>query len=655
MRTVAIGFLLLSASLGFGDRPYQDLHIPQLIEGTHFNLRLHPGQHSFWDKATTKTYSYNKEPFWGPTLVLNKGDEVSLQVTNELSEPTTVHWHGMHLPAKEDGGPHQLIPPGGIWTSKFKVTNNASTYWYHPHPHESTQKQLTLGAGGLIIVRDPSEAKLKLPRTYGVDDIPLVFTSRRFTKTNEFRYFGDSDKYGDYLLCNGTLDPQVKLPAQWVRFRILNAEVERGYILGFKDNRDFYQIGTDGGLLDKPTKHKRLSLMVGERAEIMVDLSHDPVGTSLDLYSYNSNQPFGFPGGEPGYYSPNGSYLNNSDFKLLHIKVSSPIAKHSALLPSRLVVNKLLSENDASIHRVIHINGGGPPDKEFQFGGRYFDMDRVDQVIKVGTTECWKVSNDQVFGHSFHIHDVQFNLLERNGVPVAESERGWKDTVYVPREGSVKFVCRFEDFASDRYAFMYHCHMSNHEDGGLMGQFLVVKDPTKLSQGADGYVHLGHSVSKAQIDASGRLAHRKIEYSYQQLSVKPKLLYFIERDCPCSRDAATYINHIALSFGDRVTVNGYIDGSAADATQWSKGVFAKFPVFPDPKLKTAKRYRQKYSASMILVNNQGFIERAYPGYSLGWLREICAKLNGMTKLARHLSFDGAPKNPRAGCVLVMNK
>ena len=209
-------------------RPFQDLWIPPAIQGKSFNLTLSGKTHSFWKGATTTTYGFNEAYFWGPTLIFNQGDKVQINVKNELAESTTVHWHGLHLPAAMDGGPHQSIEAGGTWNPSFIVKNNAGTYWYHPHPHGATQKQLTLGAGGLIIIKDPIEAALPLPRTYGVDDLPIVLTSRRFYHNDQFSYDGNNDKYGDYLLTNGTLDAQTSLPAQVVRLRILNADVERG-------------------------------------------------------------------------------------------------------------------------------------------------------------------------------------------------------------------------------------------------------------------------------------------------------------------------------------------------------------------------------------------------------------------------------------------
>ena len=451
-------------------RPFQKLRIPEAVTGTNFNLSVHKSTKSFWKGATTATFAYNNETFWGPTLILKKGDTVQMNVRNELDEPTTTHWHGLHLPAATDGGPLQVIPAGKTWSPSFKVTNNAGTYWYHPHAHETTQKHLTMGAGGLIIVKDPIEAALPLPREYGVDDIPLVLTSRRFHLDDQFSYDGDNDKYGDFAFANGTLDAEVGLPAQVVRLRILNAEIERGYDLGFSDNRTFYLIATDGGLVDKPIPVTRMKLMVGERIEVLVDLGRDKVGSSVDLMAYNAGQPFGYPGGEPGTRPPNGGYLNNINFRLLHINVTPRTAKAITTLPATLVKNRLWTESDATQQRTIRISGGRPL---FNFDDKPYARNVINQTISLGAVEQWTIRNNNIFGHTFHIHDVQISIISRTS-GVQDYERGWKDTLYVPRGESVSFIAKFDDYASDTDAFMYHCHMSNHEDGALMGQFIVV-------------------------------------------------------------------------------------------------------------------------------------------------------------------------------------
>lgn len=454
-----------------GDTVYNALYIPPTLSGTNFNLTLAKTSKQFFTSGNaTPTYAFNGQSFWGPTLIFNKGDEVTLNVTNSLADTTTVHWHGFHIPPVMDGGPHQKIAPGTTWSPHFTVMNNASMFWYHPHLHEKTYQHITMGAGGLIIVKDAAEAALALPRTYGTDDIPLVLTSRRFNSDKTFDT--TVHDYGDYSLVNGTLYPQISLPQQYVRLRILDAEIERAYNLGFSDNRTFYVIGNDGGLLDAPVPETRMVLAVGERVEILVNLGGDKVGSSLSLMAYNSGQTFGFPGGEPNQSGETGSLLNDKDFQLLKINVSASTTGAITALPPSLVTNTYLQASDATKSISTEINGG-QGGSNFYFDNNYYNYNTINHTIPLNAVVNWTFSNGQIFGHSIHIHDVQFKIISRSSGPVASYEQGWKDTYYIRLGETVSVVAKFNDFADTAYPFMYHCHFANHEDGGLMGQFLV--------------------------------------------------------------------------------------------------------------------------------------------------------------------------------------
>jgi bilirubin oxidase len=460
-----------AASSGSGGSAptYNPLWIPDTLSGTTFDLTLSETTKQLVPGAASKTYGYNGADFWGPTLVMNKGDTVQMHVTNDLIDETTTHWHGFHIPAAMDGGPHQVIPPGTTWSPSFEVKNKAGMFWYHPHLHMMTKAQLLYGAGGLIIVKDPEEAALALPRTYGVDDIPLVLTSRRFQDDNQFDL---AAAYGDYLLTNGVMHARVDLPAQVVRLRILNVETERSYNLGFSDNRTFQVIGTDGGLVNAPVPVTRVKLFVGERVEILVDLSGDAVGAALDLQAFNGGQPFGFPGGEPGTTGMFGSLLNDTTFDVLHIDVAAATAGAIKTIPATLVDNTYWTDADVTNSRTLHITDMGPG-TPFTFDGVGFDANVINQTVALNAVEKWTISNGMTFSHSFHIHDVQFKIVSRSSGAVADYEQGWKDVVAVPRNESVSFIARFDDFASSTDPYMYHCHMANHEDEGTMGQFLV--------------------------------------------------------------------------------------------------------------------------------------------------------------------------------------
>jgi bilirubin oxidase len=398
-----------------------------------------------------------------------------MNVKNNLNDSTTIHWHGMHLPAVMDGGPHQVIPPGTTWQPYWTVKNQATTLWYHPHLHEMTQEHITKGIGGFIIIRDAEESALAIPRTYGVDDIPLFLTSRRFSNTNQFLYTQTS--YGDSMMTNGVFRAQKTLPKQWVRLRILNVETERAYILGFSDNRSYQVIGNDGGLLNAPVSVNRITLLPGERVEIMVNLSADAVGSTVELKAYNSGQTLGFPGGEPNTTGEFGSFLNNKDFNLLHIVVGATTVNPITTLPTTLVNNTYWTTADATVNKTVAVTNGnpGPGSVPFNLDNVSFNLNTINKIVKLNDIEKWTITNNQVFGHAFHIHDIEFKIVERNGsaANVKNYESGWKDVVYLLKGESVSFVAKFDDFADSIHPFMYHCHFSNHEDGGMMGQFVV--------------------------------------------------------------------------------------------------------------------------------------------------------------------------------------
>ena len=467
---------------------YTTLTMPQALYGTTFNLNIKEATKQLKTGNLTITGALNNETFWGPTLFINKGDEVHMNVTNTLNESTTLHWHGMHLPAVMDGGPHQIIPAGTLWQPYWSVKNQASTLWYHPHLHETTQAQMTKGIGGFIIVNDPQESALALPRTYGVDDIVLALSSRSYTTTNQF--VSTTRVYGDYMLTNGTPNAQFTLPKQYVRLRILNAEIERGYNLGFSDNRTFYVIANDGGLLNAPiaiTGTNRVKLMVGERIEILVNLGNDAVGASVDLKAYNSGQTLGFPGGEPNTSGDFGSLLNNIDFSVLHINVGATTTATTPItaVPSVLANNTYWTATDATVTRAISITGGQPGGAAFSLDNAPFVLTTINKTVNLNDTEKWTVTNNAIFGHSFHVHDIEFKIVARNGITtgIGNYESGWKDTFYVPRNESVTFVGKFDDFADAdvTHPYMYHCHFGGHEDGGMMGQFIVTGTMTTNS------------------------------------------------------------------------------------------------------------------------------------------------------------------------------
>jgi len=252
----------------------------------------------------------------------------------------------------------------------------------------------------------------------------------------------------------------------------LNAEIERAYNLGFSDNRSFYVIGNDGGLLDAPIAVTRMILGVGERVEILVNLGNDAVGSSLSLKAYNSGQTFGFPGGEPNSSGALGSLLNNKDFQILKINVTAANTNAITSIPTKLTTNTTLTAADANTSIATSITGG-QGGSEFAFDNNNYNYITINHTIPLNSTVNWTFTNSNIFGHSIHIHDIQFKIVSRSSGTIAPYESGWKDTYYLRLGETVSVVARFSDFSDSTSPYMYHCHFPNHEDGGLMGQFLV--------------------------------------------------------------------------------------------------------------------------------------------------------------------------------------
>lgn len=222
----------------------------------------------------TATWGFNGS-YLGPTIVAERGERIDVHIHNELPEATTVHWHGMHLPAVDDGGPHQLIAAGADRSPAWTIDQPAATLWYHPHPEGMTEDQVTKGLAGMVILHDLVEDALPLPRSYGVDDIPIIVQDVRFDADNQLvtNVRGFIGPIGDQLLVNGTLGPYLDVTTTVVRLRLLNASAARVYNFSFADHRDFALIATDGGLLEAPDETDHVQLSPGERGEILVSMS----------------------------------------------------------------------------------------------------------------------------------------------------------------------------------------------------------------------------------------------------------------------------------------------------------------------------------------------------------------------------------------------
>jgi FtsP/CotA-like multicopper oxidase with cupredoxin domain len=448
-----------------------------------FTLSAREGAIQILNGRPTPTWGFNGD-ILGPTLRAKKGDRVAVEVTNELPEATTVHWHGMHLPAVMDGGPHQRIEPGATWRPTWTIDQPAATLWYHPHPHGTTEEHVYRGLAGMFILDDTEAAQSQLPSRYGVDDIPVIVQDKDVSRNGELILDNEGNEVGMLaftILVNGTLGPYQEITRELTRLRLLNGSTARTYDFGFDDGRTFQLIGTDGGLLAAPHSTDRIRLSPGERAEIVVRM--DP-GTTVRLLSFPPNlgsvaAPFAFGG--------------KDTFDILEFRASKRLTP-SESIPARLAAHHRTDPAEAAVTRYFEL-------EDRAINGKRMEIDRIDEIAQLGTTEIWEVTNRNPFPHNFHIHDVQFEILTIDGAPPPPELAGRKDTVYLEPRRNYRLIMRFEDYADDTAPYMFHCHLLLHEDDGMMGQFVVAEgtgvrsepvEPPSSNQDHGGHGERGH-------------------------------------------------------------------------------------------------------------------------------------------------------------------
>lgn len=400
------------------------------------------------DGVTTAVYTYNGT-VPGPTLEFMEGDEVIVRFRNDLPEETTVHWHGLHLPFEADGSPFHPVAAGATYEYRFTIRpGTAGTYWYHPHPNHSTGPQVARGLYGGIIVRAPDDP---LP---GLTERLLILSDNRFLEDGSLdlpeqhshagRVDFENGREGPHLFVNGVEHPTLDIrPGEVQRWRIINASAGRYYRLAMP-GQTMVHVGTDGGLFEKPVPVNEILLAVAERAELLV--TGGAAGSTVTLQSLPYDRYI--PQTRPADW--------NTTRDLLTLRTAGAPAA-LARIPERLRHVPALDPAAATAVREIVFSQGF-------INGRLMDMDRVDVSAPLGATEIWQVENIVGMDHPFHLHGFQFQVLDRDGVP--EPFPAWKDTVNLPRKSVVRFIVRYDNYPG---MWMFHCHILDHEDHGMMG------------------------------------------------------------------------------------------------------------------------------------------------------------------------------------------
>ena len=472
-----LNFILAFLIAPFAAFTQSYIPIPDTLSGSIIDLELNNGTTEFVSGFLTNTIGYNGN-LLGPTIILNQGQDVTLNVHNLLGDTTTTHWHGLHVAPINDGSPHNLILEGQTWSPSFTVLDKAATYWYHPHLHGKTMEQVLKGASGMIIVRDEEEASLSLPRTYGVDDFPLILQWKTFDNSNQIEM---SDELDNAAMVNGVINGQLDVPAQLVRFRVLNGSSHRYFYFAMNDGRNFQVIGGDESLLNAPVTVDKLMISPGERFEVLIDFANQEGGTYF-LQQLGTDLPAGYPAGPPdqmGMGTP--GPLDNLDFNLLQFNVIAPTEFPVTNVPVSLINNVVTSSIGAGT-KAFSLQGSPMMSMtNFTINGEQFEMDVINFYTTLDSVMIWNLTNQSMMPHPWHIHGNYFYVLELDGSAVPAYLAGRKDVVTVPpMGGTVSLIMKYEDFIDSDMPYMYHCHILSHEDNGMMGQFIVEGNPTGI-------------------------------------------------------------------------------------------------------------------------------------------------------------------------------
>lgn len=490
------------------------IQIPPLISQDDYHLNVIDTMHNFNPNGTdslntlVNTFAFEDAnnpgttSILGPTIAWNYLHDLTPKVTNKISEVTTCHWHGAHVPQFADGGPHQRIQPGDTWAPFFKVLDKSATMWYHPHAMGLTYRHVQMGLSGMIYVEDPVDGMDDpnttfwhdiFPNDYGVDDFPLIFQTKKFMRDDDGNIAIDTANgfSSDYTyMVNGIVDPVLTVPQGMVRLRMLNGDGKFSFNFTFHnaDGSSFpaQMIATDAGYTQRSHQIDDILMSPGERTEWLLDLRGMPEGQTL----YVRNNVSGMPGGPRdiiGNSSTTGGYATDRD--LLKIVVGPTLGPLSAIIgfPINITPSEQPPLSDVTRERtktfrrdLFDVN----PRPLYNIDSTLMNMMVVNDVVKVDSTELWTIDNQTDRAHPWHIHDIHFWVteikdsfdvsLDRNDYP--ELFDGPKDNVLVRPGWKLSYIATFDDFGTEvRFdsSYMYHCHILPHEDNGMMGQFVV--------------------------------------------------------------------------------------------------------------------------------------------------------------------------------------
>jgi FtsP/CotA-like multicopper oxidase with cupredoxin domain len=439
--TAAVAAALPARALAARPRPpaaRNPLFIPPTFSPGGYDLAAAPATLTTQGQPT-RVLAYDGT-FPGPIFRARRGDRASVVLTNGLADETTVHWHGMIVPPEADGHPRDAVMPGGSRLYDFAIDQRAALNWYHPHPHMMTGEQVALGLAGAFIVNDAEEDALSLPS--GANEVPLVLRDANIDSSGALTYSAKSSGFlGKIPLVNGTRDAALAVEQALYRLRVLGGSNARIFRLALSNGAPFAIIGNDGGLLPAVAWESQIELGPGERLDLLVDFGSLPLGAKVMLRDLDTGWDM----------------LEFTVARTAATSASVPAGPLSTIAP----LSNPVAVREFSFDGMSRING------------REYDMARIDFEVPFGQTELWRFDTGGNAPHPVHVHGASFQVQSRSGGrgTLFSWERGWKDTVLLQDRETVEVLIRFD---GHRGLYLMHCHKLEHEDMGMMANFVVV-------------------------------------------------------------------------------------------------------------------------------------------------------------------------------------
>lgn len=432
------------------------------------------------DGKSTELWLYNGQAP-GPLIELYEGDQVQIDFENQLDQATTIHWHGLPVPSDQDGNPQDAVLPGQSRSYRFTLPEGcAGTYWYHPHPHGKSGEQVAHGLGGTIIVRSAKDTLQQFPEQHwAISDLRLDTNGHVPANTGPDWMNG---REGQFVLLNGQRQPRIQATTGQ-RIRVWNSCSARYLNLHVPGAR-LIQVGTDGGLLERALPAAASILLApAERVEFFIQADKD-LETTLQSKYYNRQKMMVQE--KPETLTLATLQVRHEPIQLPDQLRTIPAApapdKSSKIIFSEVMPHDMamgsgtMSAPSGMDHQGMAGMDAMMPGMEamrsmFRINNQVYNMNRIDLRCPTGEWQYWDVINDSHMDHPFHLHGTQFQVLARQTGARTEPEpfRAWRDTVNLRPNETVRLAFR-QELPGLR---MFHCHILEHEDLGMMAQLMV--------------------------------------------------------------------------------------------------------------------------------------------------------------------------------------